>query len=185
MSAARSTSTATGMALIPPVVFGLAALGQRLLARRKKQAAEAERSAAAEQGKSAKPKGRCGGRGCRCGCRVLSVGVSAVSLGLLVAGASELGEAETTLDARDPARATALVTTGVFSYTRNPLYLGLTGLLVAHALWLGSRRALVPAGAFVLAIDQLQIPAEEAALVEKFGKAYRAYTARVPRWLLR
>src|SRR5699024_3361780 len=97
------------------------------------------------------PGGRRRGGGGR---RLLSLGVSAASAGLLVAAASELAEADTTLDARHPAQASALVTSGVFGYTRNPLYLGLAGLLTEHALWLGSRRALVPAGAFVLAIDQ-------------------------------
>lgn len=176
MSSARTT-TATGMAVIPPAVFALAAVGQRLLARRKKPARQ---RSGAENPQPAEPKRRCNG-----GRRVLSVGVSAASIGLIVAGASELGEAKTTLDARHPSQASALVTTGVYASTRNPLYLGLTGLLVAHALWLGSRRALVPAGAFALAIDQLQIPAEEAALTEKFGKVYRAYCAQVPRWVVR
>lgn len=176
MSSARTT-TATGMAVIPPAAFALAAVGQRLLARRKKQARE---RSSTEKPQPAEPRRRGSG-----GRRVLSIGVSAASIGLLVAGASQLGEAETTLDARHPSRASALVTTGVFACTRNPLYLGLTGLLVAHALWLGSRRGLVPAGAFVLAIDQLQIPAEEAALTEKFGKVYRAYCAQVPRWVVR
>src|SRR5699024_4281278 len=132
---------------------GLAAVGQRVLARRKKR-----RQQAAEGSDDCPAKGRCRG-----GRRALSVGVSAASVGLLAAAASELTEAGTTLDARDPAQASALVTSGVFARTRNPLYLGLTGLLVAHALWLGARRALVPAGAFVLVMDRLQIRAEEAA----------------------
>ncbi|WP_210418108.1 methyltransferase family protein [Ruania zhangjianzhongii] len=180
MSSARTATAtaATGMALVPPAAFALAAVGQRLLARRKKPARQCSD---AEHGKAAEPerRRRRGGR------RVLSVGVGAASIGLLVAGASELGAAETTLDPRHPSQTSALVTTGVFDATRNPLYLGLAGLLVAHALWLRSGRALVPAGGFVLAIDQLQIPAEEAALAEKFGRAYRAYCEQVPRWLLR
>ncbi|HIZ38182.1 MAG TPA: isoprenylcysteine carboxylmethyltransferase family protein [Candidatus Ruania gallistercoris] len=194
MSSARST-TATGMALIPPAAFALAAVGQRLLARRKRKRCAEHRSGEqrrsgtrAENGPRENTK-RCrcaqGGRRGSCCRRVLSLGVGAASAGLLVAAASELADADTTLDARHPAQASTLVTSGVFGSTRNPLYLGLAGLLTAHALWLGSRRALIPAGAFVLAIDQWQIPAEEAALAEKFGKVYRAYTAQVPRWVLR
>ena len=76
-----------------------------------------------------------------------------------------------------------LVTTGSNSMSRNPMYVGLTGLLVAHALGHGSWKALLPAAAFVAVIDRVQIEAEESALVEKFGADYEAYRAATPRWL--
>jgi protein-S-isoprenylcysteine O-methyltransferase Ste14 len=76
-----------------------------------------------------------------------------------------------------------LVTSGVNGRTRNPMYLGLTGLLVAHAIRRGSVWGLVPVGAFIAVLDRVQIPMEEAALEEHFGAEYQAYRARVPRWL--
>lgn len=185
-TAAASGTAATEMVPVPPLAFAATAVLQRLLARRKDRhhrkngrgdrAAGAGRPAGGGQERPA----RCGG-----GRRVLATGVGLASAGLLVAGASELAGAETSIDARTPSAATTLVTSGVFARTRNPLYLGLTGLLVAHALWLGSRRALLAAGGFVLVIDRCQVPAEEAALAQRFGKAYRAYCEQVPRWLLR
>ncbi len=179
---------ATGMLPIPPVLFTLAAAGQRLLARgkkRRKQREGAEHGDSAASGTAGRRPGRSRCGRCHRGRRVLSVGVAGASVALLVAGASEMTEAGTTLDARTPGEASALVTSGVFARTRNPLYLGLAGLLVAHALWLGSRRALLPAGAFVLIIDRCQVPAEEAALTARFGAAYHRYCEQVPRWLLR
>ena len=89
----------------------------------------------------------------------------------------------TTLDPLDPAQASVLVTTGANSITRNPMYVGLAGFLVANAIRRGSWLALVPAAGFVLVMDRWQIPAEEAALRARFGDEYDAYRAGVPRWL--
>lgn len=78
---------------------------------------------------------------------------------------------------------TTLVTEGPFRITRNPMYVGLTGLLTAHSLWRGSLAGLLPATAFAVTIDRLQVPSEELALAGLFGDDYRAYRAAVPRWL--
>lgn len=126
--------------------------------------------------------------GCRC-CtvprRMLSIAVAGASVALMARGVQEVTGAQTTLDPHTPEASSHLVTTGPFAYTRNPLYLAGAGLLWAHALWLGSPRALLPAGAFVLAMDKCQIPLEEAALEQRFGKKYRKYAAEVPRWVVR
>ena len=78
---------------------------------------------------------------------------------------------------------TALVVTGPYELTRNPMYVGMTGLLVAHALTRRSWLALLPAWAFAMTIDEVQIPAEEAVLQQRFGTPFERYRAKVPRWL--
>jgi protein-S-isoprenylcysteine O-methyltransferase Ste14 len=83
----------------------------------------------------------------------------------------------------EPSKATTLVTTGANRLTRNPMYLGLAGILTAHAVARGSWAASLPVGAFVAVMDRVQVPAEEAALEERFGEDYRAYVADVPRWV--
>lgn len=107
------------------------------------------------------------------------------SVALMAATVKEMIDAGTTLDPHAPNETTRLLTSGPFQLSRNPIYLGWAGLLAAHALWLGSNRALIPAGAFVLVMDRWQIPAEEAALSARFGSAFEAYAERVPRWLAR
>ena len=72
---------------------------------------------------------------------------------------------------------------GANSVTRNPMYVGMAGLLVANAIRLRDWRALLPFAAFVGAIDRFQIAAEEKALAEKFGADYAAYRSAVPRWV--
>lgn len=116
--------------------------------------------------------------------RVVSAGVlAAASVGLMGGSAREFQNAGTTVHPTHPEKASTLVTEGPNRLTRNPMYLGLAGLLTAHAVLRGGWRTVLPVGAFVVTIDRLQIRAEERALGESFGADYTAYCARVPRWL--
>jgi protein-S-isoprenylcysteine O-methyltransferase Ste14 len=83
-----------------------------------------------------------------------------------------------------PAQAASMVTSGVYRFTRNPMYLGMFCLLAAWAAWLG-RLAPLLAGlpAFVLYMNRFQIRPEERALEQRFGAAFREYAARVRRWI--
>lgn len=116
--------------------------------------------------------------------------VMAVVFALLVAGlllmavaALQFARAKTTINPLRPARASALVTGGLFRISRNPIYVGDVLLLAALALWLGSWPGAVWVAAFVFYIDRWQIGPEEAALAGLFGDEYRAYCSRVRRWV--
>lgn len=109
--------------------------------------------------------------------------VAAGSVALMGGAVREFRSRGTTLDPFDPGRASELVTGGSNQVTRNPMYVGLTGLLSAHAVYRGGLLPWIPVAAFVAVIDRLQIAPEEAALRELFGAEYDAYVAAVPRWL--
>ncbi|MBA3780412.1 MAG: isoprenylcysteine carboxylmethyltransferase family protein [Nocardioides sp.] len=109
--------------------------------------------------------------------------VAAVSVAMAGSAAGHFRHRGTTLEPFHPDRATFLVTAGANSISRNPMYVGMAGLLVAHALSRGSWRALVPVAGFVVVIDRLQVEAEESALLDKFGDEYESYRAASPRWL--
>ena len=76
-----------------------------------------------------------------------------------------------------------LVTGGIFALTRNPIYVGNTLLLGGVGVALAS--AWMVAGALLAAwlVDRLAIRREERHLSARFGTAYAAYVARVPRWI--
>ncbi|MFO1402522.1 MAG: isoprenylcysteine carboxylmethyltransferase family protein [Steroidobacteraceae bacterium] len=80
-------------------------------------------------------------------------------------------------------RSTALVTTGVYRFTRNPMYLGLTLVLLGAAVLQGSLGACLPIPLFVLIIQKRFIEGEERFLTEIFGEQYLSYRRRVRRWL--
>ncbi|WP_120006165.1 methyltransferase family protein [Nesterenkonia muleiensis] len=109
--------------------------------------------------------------------------VGAASVGTLGGSILRFRQQETTVDPVSPQRASSLVTDGPSRFTRNPMYVGMGGLLIAHAIYRSSVLAMLPAVGFVVAIDRLQIPAEEAALRNQFGEQFEQYCASVPRWL--
>lgn len=145
------------MPLVPPPVLALAAgVAQHLVARRRKPTASSAISAGL---------------------------LGAASFGLAATAASGFQRRGTTLHPDEPEKASVLVTDGPNRFTRNPMYAGLTGVLLAHAALRRSVPALVPVVAFVAVIDRVQVRAEEAALRTRFGPAYDDYCSRVPRWL--
>jgi len=79
--------------------------------------------------------------------------------------------------------ASSLVTSGILSWTRNPMYLGMAIFYVALALILNSLASLILLP-LVLGIVQKQVIAREEAYLERaFGDEYVAYKNRVRRWL--
>ncbi len=91
--------------------------------------------------------------------------------------------AGTTVDPRDPARASQLVVAGMYRYSRNPMYLGLLFVLIAWAIYLSNPLGFVGPPLFVFCMNRLQIRPEEAAMASQFGDAYRSYRESVRRWL--
>jgi protein-S-isoprenylcysteine O-methyltransferase Ste14 len=78
---------------------------------------------------------------------------------------------------------TALVTSGPYRFTRNPMYLGMAGILLGVALYAGSLTPFVVIPGFMALIQERFILREEAKLEAAFGGAYLDYKARVRRWL--
>ncbi len=95
--------------------------------------------------------------------------------------AIELRRHRTSLDhAQAP---TALVTTGPFRYSRNPIYVGLTLLMIGFSIDYESLWALLLIVPAVVALQRQTIAREESQLEEKFGQPYLDYKASVRRWL--
>ena len=113
----------------------------------------------------------------------LATVVGLASLSLAGASAGLFRRSATTVDPLHPDRASVLVTTGPNAITRNPMYVGMAGVLVAHAVWRGSWAALLPVAGFVAVVDRLQVAAEEPALLGRFGAEYESYRASTPRWV--
>ena len=119
----------------------------------------------------------------------LSVRVTAalvlVVLGLAIAaaGVRAVRAAGTTLNPIKPETSTALVTTGIYRYTRNPMYLGMATWLLAWSAWLGTPVGLLAAPLFMLYMERFQIGPEERALEKLFGPEFAAYRSQVRRWL--
>jgi protein-S-isoprenylcysteine O-methyltransferase Ste14 len=89
----------------------------------------------------------------------------------------------TTIHPLKPEDTSALVTRGLYRFTRNPMYLGLLILLTGFAVFMGSLTPLIMLPLFVMVMNRQQILHEERVLEEKFGEEYLVYKKRVRRWL--
>ena len=108
----------------------------------------------------------------------LLVALGAVLMGATVAKMSRAGT--TVIPRRDPS---ALVTTGVFALSRNPIYLADVVILTGAILWLDAVLALPLVFSFVWLIQTRFIRDEEARLTEAFGPEFDLWAARTRRWL--
>lgn len=91
--------------------------------------------------------------------------------------------AKTTINPLQPSHASQLVQTGIYRYSRNPMYVGLGCFLMAWACYLLAPFTLVCLPILVLYINRFQILPEEQALTALFGDQYIAYQQRVRRWI--
>jgi len=92
-------------------------------------------------------------------------------------------KARTTLNPLTPEACSTLVDTGVFRFTRNPMYLALLMVLIGWALFLANICALLAALLFVAYMNRFQIRPEEKVLESIFGDVFAEYRRRVRRWL--
>ncbi|MBQ0713266.1 MAG: isoprenylcysteine carboxylmethyltransferase family protein [Porticoccus sp.] len=109
--------------------------------------------------------------------------ILAAGMTVVVVGVVTLYKMGTTIDPRDPSRASKLVTVGIFSYSRNPIYLGLLVILIAWNIHLYSLYASVGLPLFIWLVTKLQIIPEEQQMGSKFGIDYFDYCEKVRRWL--
>jgi protein-S-isoprenylcysteine O-methyltransferase Ste14 len=113
----------------------------------------------------------------------IAVALTIVGVWLVVSARMSLSKANTTWRPMTPGQATALVDTGVYRVSRNPVYLGMLFVMLGLAVALSSPAALALSAVFVLYIDRFQVEPEERALSAVLGREYLDYQARVRRWL--
>jgi protein-S-isoprenylcysteine O-methyltransferase Ste14 len=119
--------------------------------------------------------------------RALLHGVAAAlavaGLGFGAAGFLAFRRAGASIDPHRIDKGEALVTQGVYRYTRNPMYLGLALVLVGYAVYLIRPVDILGPLAFVAYITRFQIQPEERAMARKFGASYEAYARATRRWI--
>ena len=115
--------------------------------------------------------------------KVFALVLLVVGVALMVGAAGSFFRVKTTINPMRPAQTTSLVTTGLFGFSRNPIYLGDLLLLIALFFWLGNVINIIFLPLFVWLINRFQIEPEERALSQLFGDTYRDYCKKVRRWV--
>jgi protein-S-isoprenylcysteine O-methyltransferase Ste14 len=111
----------------------------------------------------------------------LGASVVAVAAALYACSVAKFRAAGTPVPARKPT--TAIVRTGAYRFSRNPIYLAFSLFQLGIAIWVNSVWLLATLVGAVALIDTIVIPREEQYLERKFGAEYLDYKAAVRRWL--
>ena len=109
--------------------------------------------------------------------------LTALGVATMLAGVQAFRRARTTVNPLRPETSSALVSGGIYSVTRNPMYLGMLLLLLAWAVHLSALWPTIGPVLFVLFITRFQILPEERALLALFGETFAEYKRKVRRWL--
>lgn len=115
----------------------------------------------------------------------VTVAILLVLAGIIVAvsGVYAFRQAQTTVDPTKPDASSTLVTSGIYRFTRNPMYVGFTLCLTALSAYLASPLSLALVILFSWFLTRFQIMPEERILKGVFGQAYQDYCNKVRRWL--
>jgi protein-S-isoprenylcysteine O-methyltransferase Ste14 len=114
---------------------------------------------------------------------LFSVGLALIGAVICLSGVVSFRRAKTTVNPTKPNRTSSLVVSGIYKYTRNPMYLGFLLVLLGWAAFLSNLAALAVLPAFVVYINRFQIVPEEVVLASLFPHEYPAYRAKVRRWI--
>lgn len=109
---------------------------------------------------------------------ILFFGIATVVLAIIL-----FKKEKTTVNPMKPEETTSLITIGVFSITRNPMYLGLFFVTFSTVLFFGSWFGIIILMFFVWYITKFQIIPEEEAMEKLFGNKYHEYRQNVRRWI--
>jgi protein-S-isoprenylcysteine O-methyltransferase Ste14 len=113
----------------------------------------------------------------------IAVGLAIVGAMVCVAGVLSFVRARTTVDPMKPSSASSLVVSGVYRFTRNPMYLGFLLALLGWGVFLSNALSLLGIPGFVLYMNRFQIRPEERALAILFERDFSAYSGQVRRWV--
>ena len=116
--------------------------------------------------------------------KLIVLGVGIVLSGVIgLAGVWEFRKQKTTVNPIKVETASTVVDSGIFGYTRNPMYLGLFILLFCFGYFFQNIFSVLLSFAFVIYMNQFQIKPEERALEQLFGAEYVDYKQKVRRWV--
>lgn len=112
-----------------------------------------------------------------------SLDVALFGIGVCIASVSayQFWKAKTHIEPWQPA--SFLICTGIFAYSRNPIYLSFIFVTTGVGFWLESLWVIVSNIPATLTLYRLVIIKEEGYLERRFGEEYKQYKSKVRRWI--
>ncbi len=101
----------------------------------------------------------------------------------LIAAFLSFKKQKTTVNPLQPEMASSLVISGVFKYSRNPMYLGLSLILLSVAIQFNFVGGILIVFVFIAFIAKFQIIPEEIAMEKLFGEEFIRYKKKTRKWI--
>ncbi len=114
---------------------------------------------------------------------ILSIVIFLIGVTIIGIGGFVFKREKTTVNPMFPERATFLVTTHIYRYSRNPMYVGFFLWLLASFLYIGNYLNIILLPFYIVLVNKLYIIPEEVALKNLFGKDFDEYKGKVRRWV--
>ena len=114
---------------------------------------------------------------------IVSIIILLVGLLILIIPVSNFIKYKTTIDPIKFKKVNKLITSGIYKYSRNPMYLGLLMIVISSSILYLNIYSVSTPFLFYWWINRFQIKREEIFLSEKFGKEYLSYKTKTRRWI--
>ena len=114
---------------------------------------------------------------------IISITFFFLGVAFLVLALSSFKKQKTTISPLRPEKASALVTSNVFKYSRNPMYLGMLFILVSLSIRYNIIGGIITIPIFIFFITKFQIKPEEVQMEKLFGEKYVLYKKRTRMWI--
>jgi protein-S-isoprenylcysteine O-methyltransferase Ste14 len=114
---------------------------------------------------------------------IISLFLLILGLTVFILAVKAFNRQKTTVNPLEPRKASSLVSSGIFKYSRNPMYLGMLIILLSISFKFNLVGGIVVSLLFYLFITRFQILPEEEAMNELFGDEFIEYSNRTRRWI--
>ncbi len=114
---------------------------------------------------------------------VLALTLMVAGVLVVLAGVLAFRRQKTTVNPFTPEQSSSLVATGIYRFSRNPMYLGFLLVLLGWCVYLANWASALLLPVFVAYMNRFQIEPEERALTQRFGQQFLVYSQSVRRWL--
>jgi len=114
---------------------------------------------------------------------LISIFILFVGILILLNPVLKFKKSKTTINPIKFKKVNKLVTSGIYKYSRNPMYLGLLMIVISSSIFYLNIYSILTPLFFYLWINRFQIKREEIFLTEKFGKEYLSYKNTTRRWI--
>jgi len=114
---------------------------------------------------------------------IISIIILLIGMLILINPIFKFIKSKTTIDPIKFKKVNKLITSGIYKYSRNPMYLGLLMVVISTSIFYLNFFSITTPFLFYCWINRFQIKREEIFLAEKFGKEYILYKTKTRRWI--